>query len=250
MSDYNKGLDPIDDGGAPPIPRSNGVATAAMICGIVGLLTSWIPLVGLLILVVAIVLGVIGLTNSAAKAGVGKGPATAGIVMGAVGVVLAIILTLLIAILVPSLERARTIANRSVSASNMTGTYQALYIYSVTNRDKFPEKLGVLIKDGSISPNTLIAPADQKPLPPMPQYSDDIDTINAWVDANTSYVYVHPEAGANAPYDAIIMYERLDLNGGEGINILYGDGHVSFQNMPAARLELQSAGINLPPPGR
>lgn len=246
MSDYDRGLDPVDEHGAPPIPRSNGVATGAMICGIVGLLICWVPLLGFIVALVAVVLGVIGLTGQAAKAGVGKGAAVAGVATGGIALVLAIIVPLVLAMLLPALGRARTVANRTVSASNMTGTYKAMYVYAVTNKDKFPEKLGVLIADGSISPHQLVAPTDPRPMQPAPHYSDDIDTINAWVDANTSYIYVHPEAGANAPYDAIVMYERLDLNNGEGINILYGDGRVMFQRMPAALQDLQAAGIATP----
>ena len=48
------------------------------------------------------------------------------------------IIALLIGILLPSLSRAREIANRSVCASNLTGMYKSMYTYSVTNKDKFP----------------------------------------------------------------------------------------------------------------
>ena len=49
------------------------------------------------------------------------------------------IIALLIGILLPSLSRAREIANRSVCASNLTGLYKSMYTYSVTNKDKFPK---------------------------------------------------------------------------------------------------------------
>lgn len=241
---YDDGLDEYD---GEPAPTSNGMATAAMVAGIVGLLLCWVPLIGFIILLVAIVLGVIGLSNNAAKAGVGKGAAVAGVAMGTVGIVLAIVLSLLIAILLPSLSRARTIANRSVSASNMTGVYKSLYTYSVTNKDAFPDQLGILVVDGFIGPNMLVHPSEREKLATFPSDITDIDAINAWIAANSSYVYVYPNDGAAAPANSVIMYERLDLNDGEGVNISYGDGHVSFSNMPTALQTLQDSGIETPP---
>ena len=49
------------------------------------------------------------------------------------------IIALLIGILLPSLSRAREVANRTVSASNLSGIYKALYQYSVSNDDSFPK---------------------------------------------------------------------------------------------------------------
>lgn len=59
------------------------------------------------------------------------------------------IIALLIGILLPSLSRAREIANRSVCASNLTGLYKSMYTYSVTSKDLFP-KMGSLTS-GSVT---------------------------------------------------------------------------------------------------
>ena len=48
------------------------------------------------------------------------------------------IIALLISILLPSLQRAREIANRTVCATNLKGTHSAMYVYSVNNRNSFP----------------------------------------------------------------------------------------------------------------
>ena len=52
------------------------------------------------------------------------------------------IIALLIGILLPSLSRAREVANRTVSASNLSGIYKALYQYSISNDDNFPKYRG------------------------------------------------------------------------------------------------------------
>lgn len=49
------------------------------------------------------------------------------------------IIALLIGILLPSLGRAREVANRTVCAANLVGLHKAMYTYSVTNRNSFPE---------------------------------------------------------------------------------------------------------------
>jgi prepilin-type N-terminal cleavage/methylation domain-containing protein/prepilin-type processing-associated H-X9-DG protein len=47
------------------------------------------------------------------------------------------IIALLIGILLPSLGRAREVANRTVCAANLTGTYKTMYTYSVTNNGSY-----------------------------------------------------------------------------------------------------------------
>lgn len=75
--------------------QSNGVAIAALVCGIIALILSWIPLINLLSVVLgiaAIVTGVMGIRR-AADPGVGqKGLAVGGLVTG----VIALLLSLLI----------------------------------------------------------------------------------------------------------------------------------------------------------
>ena len=47
------------------------------------------------------------------------------------------IIALLIGILLPSLGRAREVANRTVCAANLTGCYKTMYTYSVTNNGSY-----------------------------------------------------------------------------------------------------------------
>lgn len=79
--------------GPPPgPPKSNGVAIAALVCGIIALLASWLPGINLLSVVLgiaAIILGVIGLRNAPERGG--RGLAITGLVTGALGLVVAII---------------------------------------------------------------------------------------------------------------------------------------------------------------
>lgn len=83
-------------------PSSNGLAIAALVCGIFALLLSWIPLINVLALVlglVAIGCGVAGIRRAGAP-GVGqKGLAIGGLVTG----ILAVLLSLLILVSVATI---------------------------------------------------------------------------------------------------------------------------------------------------
>ena len=69
--------------------QTNKMALAALICGILGIIGSWIPVVcyfTLILAILGIVFGVKG-KKEAAVTGEGKGLATAGLVLGIVGTV-------------------------------------------------------------------------------------------------------------------------------------------------------------------
>lgn len=88
-----------DPGGGPPSQqRSNGLAIAALVCGIIALLLSWIPFVNVLALVLgiaAVATGIGGIRRTRTP-GVGqKGLAVGGLVTG----IIAILLSLLIIVL-------------------------------------------------------------------------------------------------------------------------------------------------------
>jgi hypothetical protein len=78
------------DGGNDPSGHgtSNGVGTAALVVGVLALLTSWLVFGGLLGLV-AIVLGVIGLGKVKRREASNKGMAIAGIVLGVLSILVA-----------------------------------------------------------------------------------------------------------------------------------------------------------------
>lgn len=66
-----------------------GIAVAAMIVGIVAVVSGWVPFWGLVVGIVAVVLGVIGLKKSEDK----KGMAIAGLVTGAIGALTGLVVT-------------------------------------------------------------------------------------------------------------------------------------------------------------
>jgi hypothetical protein len=103
--------------GAPPVPpgaaqaptggRGNGMAVAAMVCGIVAVATSWIPLFGILGLISGIVGLALGITalGRSRRTGQRRGQAIAGIVTGSVGIALGIAGLVLTVVLFRAVQR-------------------------------------------------------------------------------------------------------------------------------------------------
>ena len=78
---------------APPNAARNGMATAALVCGLIGVGLAWIPFVvvaGFVLSVLAIVFGVSGLRQANLNDR-GRGKAIAGTVLGGVGVALSVL---------------------------------------------------------------------------------------------------------------------------------------------------------------
>jgi hypothetical protein len=88
-----------------PVQGSNGLATAGFILGLLGLLGSWIPvlnILGIILGLLGVVLAGVGLAK-ARKANAGKGLAIAGIVLGALAVIFAILIN---AVFVSAVDQA------------------------------------------------------------------------------------------------------------------------------------------------
>jgi hypothetical protein len=85
--------------GAPamaPVSASNGLAVAALVVGIVSLVLFFIPGFAFLLGIVAIVLGALGIARANKMAGKQRGVAIAGLVCGAVGIIVNVLFIVLI----------------------------------------------------------------------------------------------------------------------------------------------------------
>lgn len=92
--------------GAAPIAQPKGLAVAAMVLGIAGIVVAWIPGINWLAFpasIVGLILGIIAL-----KKGQPRGMALTGIILGAIALVLAIIATIIIIVATAAIVGAAT----------------------------------------------------------------------------------------------------------------------------------------------
>lgn len=133
------------------------------------------------------------------------------------------------AILLPSLSRARELAKRAVSASNLKSIGMACMIWAGDNKDATPPSLEKLVETGTIIPQQLVSPRE-----------DDFDGmiernermmgsgVPDWkkIKFETSYVLIAgPPMSKRTPGTAL-AYEKL--MGWEGSNVVFADGHVEW----------------------
>jgi len=130
--------------GTPAYRLPTGIATAAFVLGLCGL----IPLLGILCGLIAVILGIVALARSC---GCGrKGLAIAGIVIGAVTMIGQPIL--LVAVVTPAVQRAVELANQASCKANLNGISKAVAMYQAEDRNAYyPEDIETLIEKGLIT---------------------------------------------------------------------------------------------------
>jgi len=113
-----------------------------------------------------------------------------------------------VAIALPAIARARQIAKRLLSGTNLSGIGKACVIYAYDYDDKLPPNLEELIEKCELSPKSLESPRKPK----------DFD--------GPSYIYITGQTMASEP-DNIVAYENPAFLS-DGTNVLYMDCHVAF----------------------
>lgn len=214
----------------------NGLAIAALVLGIIGI---FVPI--FVFGIVAVVLGAIAMS----KRPTGKGLAIAGLSVGAASLLLNG--ACMGSFLLPSLNRARETANRVKCASNMRQIGQAMLLYSNDNLGNFPETLDQLLLTQDITSEVFTCPSSNDSPASGPDAKTQAANLNA--GGHLSYVYVGKGMTNAAGADVVVLYEPLTNHSNDGINILWGDGHVSFHMRTEAQKIIADvqAGKNPPP---
>ena len=200
--------------------RRAGLAIASLVLGIVGFCT--VGIAG----IVGVILGIVALVKASHEPQVdrGRGFAIAGIVTGAVSLLM--VLPLMVAILLPSLSRARELAKRTVCGVNLRAMDASLRSY-VEEHDQEPPDISVLIDANSIGSKGLNCP-----------------NVDPAISQAPPYVWMRGVDCADA--DNVVLYEPLQNHRGEGGNVLFCDGNVGFVSQADWEQVLGDGGVNLP----
>jgi predicted Zn finger-like uncharacterized protein/prepilin-type processing-associated H-X9-DG protein len=208
------------DVGGPKL--TNGMAITSLVCGLLGCF----PLAGL----AAIIFGIFGLLKTKDPRYGGKGMSITGIVLGAL-----FMPVILISIMLPALNRARETAYRVKCASNLRQIGTAIILYENDNQGAYPPDLGTLVKTEDISINVFACPASNTSVPSgLPS-----DQQAAWVNSNSDYIYIGAGYKRGEAESSVVAYEKDDDHH-DGMNLLFADGHVEFENLYGAHQAIEA----------
>jgi prepilin-type processing-associated H-X9-DG protein len=141
-----------------------------------------------------------------------------------------------ISVMLPALSKAREQASRVKSSSNLRQIGLAAMIYANENNGKFPPDFSTMIAKEDLMPQVFVNPSSaNSAVPPA-----DKAQWPAWVEEHSDYVWLGKGKTTAAGPDSILAYEKMD-GAGEGINILFGDGHVEFKLMFEAEQLIEKA---------
>lgn len=204
---------------APGIARrTSGLAIAALVLGILGMC---VPLLG----IIGIILGAIAISQTSRPEVGGRGLAIAGLVLGIVGTLFVV---LQLAILLPSLNRARETANRVKCASNMRQIGTAFMLYANENRGALPPDLATAMSTQALPVSVFVCPSGKNT---AAAFTNDVAARAA---GNLDYIYTGEGMTNSASADDPILFEMLSDHRGDGGNVMFGDGHVEW--LPKANM--------------
>jgi prepilin-type processing-associated H-X9-DG protein len=157
--------------------------------------------------------------------------------------------SIMVAVLIPSSNRSRETANRVKCASNLRQLGQAMLLYANENKGKYPPDLGTLLLTQDMTVNVFVCPSSGTEIPKNLKTREE---RAKWIDEHSDYIYAGAGLGSDAPPQIILIHEKQNNHDHDGMNLLYGDGHVEFQTLPDARQQIESSGKtdpNLPNDG-
>jgi prepilin-type processing-associated H-X9-DG protein len=132
--------------------------------------------------------------------------------------------------MLPSLNRAREQANRVKSASNLRQMGMAVQMHANENKGRFPDDIADLLKQ-DLSAEVFGNPRNQGVSPPA---GASPEQLAQWVRESSEYVYKGKGKNFRMTSEEVLAYEKPEgLT--DGINILFGDGHVEFVPMAPAQ---------------
>ncbi len=140
------------------------------------------------------------------------------------------------AVMMPSLGRAREMANRSVDLANERGLAMSAVVWAASNNDNMPDHLGRLVLEGDVAAKQLVSKrTDTTALEMNPELEQlaksDFAKFSQEVDKHCDYVYVGKGLKADSDASIIVIYQKPGPWTSEGIPVAFADSHAEFIRM-------------------
>jgi prepilin-type processing-associated H-X9-DG protein len=146
---------------------------------------------------------------------------------------------LLVSILLPNLCGSRETANRAKCASNLHQIGLAILLYQQDHGGAYPDTLGRLAETEQIGAAVFVCPSGNDAASPSNQPAELAADVDAGPDQHhCSYLYLGRGLTAKtATATTPIVFDAPEDHNDDGVNVLYGDGHVDWE-MPSKVVKL------------
>ncbi len=198
------------------------MATAGMVCGILGIVLCWVPLLGLLLALLGIVFGSIGMAR-AGRLGRGKGAGVAGLVTGILGL---LVLPIMAAIAIPAFLEYQKTGKSSASELQLRSLERKIKSY-YNERAQLPPSTQTVMP-GPPGSGCMSGSHDMK-IPARPfgdwiadpgwaelHFQIDEPSLYSYSWTRDSATHGHADAMADLDCDTTISTRRLDIDIVEG----------------------------------
>jgi uncharacterized protein DUF4190 len=208
--------DNFDDGYPPPLPmpKTSGLAIAALALGVASFMTMGVTAIpGLICGIIALM----KISNSRGRIG-GQGLAVAGTVLSCIGL---LVMLILVCMLMPALARARSEARKVRCAANLgsLGKGCHMWLNTMGKNAHFPPSFRTLFDDGLVQePRCFICPASDTEYQPG-EYVGDYESILDMIGRRTT----ETEMTSNMP----LAWDKEKFHP-DGRCVVYVDAHVDF----------------------
>ncbi len=215
----------------PVEAKTSGAAVAALVLGILAFVTCGITALP------AIICGIVALVKISGSNGLlkGKGMAITGLVLPAILLVLMPVISILVAILLPSLSQAKDQARNVICKSNLKQLSMATALYADENDGEFPtasEWCDLVFDYAGSNQQIFRCPAAPEGIFYGYAFNRNLDGVNLHeVDPQTVMIF---EADGGWNETGVADMATFDRHLQPGCNIAFVDGHIEF--VPVERI--------------
>lgn len=151
-------------------------------------------------------------------------------------------------IVLPARSPRKERVMRVQCASNLRQIHQGLLLYcNDAGTDQYPADLVTLVGHGDLHPEVFTCPSSGGEPATGATTREVADHFRSDPE-RCSYVYVGGTLTARHPADCVVAYEPLANHKGEGMNVLYNDGHVEWVAKGEAERVIAELGAGHNPP--
>jgi len=147
-------------------------------------------------------------------------------------------------LILPTLARPRDGNPRAYCASNLKQIGLGAIMYADSNGGRFPDDLETLVDNEDLCASVLMCPSSAGDVPIAPTTREVVSAMRR--ARLISYIYLGKGLRLDASPDTVLAYEGVVAHG-DGMNVLFVDGHVDYLDGNGARIVLKLAAAGVSP---